>query len=93
MQTFGPDPDQHGSAHRFSLFISSNPPDSSFGGGGGGGAQRDLPQPGDDVRVGGVKGQAVHLHGQMGGFAASDPKTHQRGEEGLLLVEEEEKTA
>lgn len=73
------------------LFLQT-PPDSSFGGGGGG-AQRDLPQPGDDVRVGGVKGQAVHLHGQMGSFAASDPETHQRGEEGLLLVEDEEKTA
>lgn len=82
--------DQRCSAQQ--IISEANPPDSSFGGGRGG-AQRDLPQPGDDVRVRGVKGQAVHLHGQMGSFAASDPETHQRGEEGLLLVEEEEKTA
>lgn len=95
VQPFGPDRSMDpwiNAARPNRSFQGQTPPDSSFGGGGGG-AQRDLPQPGDDVRVRGVKGQAVHLHGQMGSFAASDPKTLQRGEEGLLLVEEEEKTA
>ena len=50
---------------------------------------RDLQQSADDVRVCGVKGQPVHLHGQVTSFPASYPETHQSGEDGLLLVEEQ----
>lgn len=55
----------------------------------GGAAQCDLQQSGDDVGVRGVKGQTIHLHGQVTSFPASYPKTHQSGKDGLLLEEEE----
>jgi len=54
-----------------------------------GAASCDFQQSGDDVGVCGVKGQTIHLHRQVTSFPASYPKTHQSGEDGLLLQDKE----
>lgn len=50
-------------------------------------------QSGDHVRVRGVKGQTIHLHGQVPSFPTSYSETHQCGQEGLLLVHTNTKRA
>lgn len=47
----------------------------------------------DHVRVRGVKGQTIHLHGQVPSFPTSYSETHQCGQEGLLLVHTNTKRA
>ncbi len=49
----------------------------------------DCQKSGDDVRVCGVKGQTIHLHGQVTSFPTSYPKIHQSGKNRLLLEEGE----
>lgn len=45
----------------------------------------DFEQSGDDVRVRGMKGQAIHLHGQMSRFPTSNAETHKSWQDRLLL--------